>query len=254
MAPPKKNTKSTSPVAGDKAEAVAEATPVVDTTDTVHDAEAVVETAPIGELRREDFANRQPKEVPVVETPVNEVAPDPAPEKGKVTVSMAPISGAEVVTKTLVPAFHGLVIKRLPNAAGLPDIAYQTEGAAGMDLTAAIPANEPVIIPPGSRATIGTGLAMAIPVGFEAQIRPRSGLAKNFGITCLNSPGTIDSDYRGEVGVILHNTSNNTFRVNRGDRIAQIVFAAVARMPIQYTDGELPSTARGAGGFGHTGV
>ena len=126
--------------------------------------------------------------------------------------------------------------------------AYATEGAAGMDLRA----DAEVSIAAGERALVPTGIAIAVPPGHEAQVRPRSGLALRHGVTCLNSPGTIDSDYRGEVGVILANLGRETFRVARGDRIAQLVVAPVARAEL--VEGtELPGTARGEGGFGHSG-
>ncbi|MGQ9523208.1 MAG: dUTP diphosphatase [Armatimonadota bacterium] len=142
-------------------------------------------------------------------------------------------------------------LKRLPEAEGLPAPAYATEGSAGLDLRAAV--FEPVTIPPGAFATIPTGFSMAIPPGFEGQVRPRSGLAARHGITALNSPGTIDSDYRGPVNVILINHGSQPFVVQRGDRIAQMVIAPVVRIRWQETD-ELDDTARGEGGFGHTGV
>lgn len=141
-------------------------------------------------------------------------------------------------------------IKRLPAAEGLPLPDYATKGAAGADLHAAV--DEPVTLVPGGRALLPSGLAMALPEGWEAQVRPRSGLALKHGVTVLNSPGTIDSDYRGEVGVILINHGDAPFTVARGDRIAQIVFAPVAQPAlIEVTD--LPKTQRGSGGFGSTG-
>lgn len=142
-------------------------------------------------------------------------------------------------------------ISRLPHAGDLPLPAYATEGAAGFDLAAAVAA--PVTLPPGGRALVPTGLAMALPPGYEAQVRPRSGLAAKHGVTVLNSPGTIDSDYRGEVGVILINLGDVPFVVERGMRIAQAVVAPVthARLVEAATLGE---TARGAGGFGSTGT
>ncbi len=128
--------------------------------------------------------------------------------------------------------------------------AYQTEGAAGMDLKAAVDAE--VVIPPMGRALIPTGVAISLPPGVEGQVRPRSGLAIRHGVTCLNSPGTIDSDYRGEVQVILANLGEEPFRVRRGDRIAQVVFSRVLSAGLTVV-AELDGTARGAGGFGHTG-
>lgn len=143
-----------------------------------------------------------------------------------------------------------LPVIRLPHAVALP--AYETPGAAGMDLRAAIEDGVPLVIAPGERALIETGLILEIPQGYEGQIRPRSGLALKHGITCLNTPGTIDSDYRGEVKVLLINLGQEDFTVTRGMRIAQIVFAAVARMTV--TEATLANeTARGHGGFGSTG-
>jgi dUTP pyrophosphatase len=143
-------------------------------------------------------------------------------------------------------------IVRLPHAEGLPLPAYETAQAAGMDLRAAVPEGEPIALAPGQRAMVPTGLAFALPPGFEAQVRPRSGLAAKAGITCLNSPGTIDADYRGEVKVILVNLGQEPFVVHRGERIAQLVVAPVvqARWDLVET---LDETARGAGGFGSTG-
>jgi dUTP pyrophosphatase len=129
--------------------------------------------------------------------------------------------------------------------------AYQTEGASGMDLRADIDAE--IVLPPMGRALIPTGISVALPVGVEAQVRPRSGLAARQGVTCLNSPGTIDADYRGEICVILINLGNEPFPVRRGDRIAQLVFAPVLRASLRVVD-DLDATRRGEGGFGHTGV
>ncbi len=143
-------------------------------------------------------------------------------------------------------------IVRLAHARDLPLPAYETPGAAGMDLRAAAPEDEPVVIRPGARALVPTGLSIAVPLGFEAQVRPRSGLALRAGITCLNTPGTIDSDYRGEVKVILANLGEENFVVRRGDRIAQLVIAPVARAQWRET-ADLEDTARGGGGFGSTG-
>jgi len=131
--------------------------------------------------------------------------------------------------------------------------AYQSEGSAGFDLMAAIPDNASLVIEPHAHALIPTGLAIAVPSGFEAQIRPRSGLALRNGVTVLNSPGTIDSDYRGEVGVILINHGTEPFVVTRGLRIAQMVLAPVARAALIETN-ELDQTLRGIGGFGSTGL
>jgi len=143
-------------------------------------------------------------------------------------------------------------IARLPHSEGIELPAYGTEGAAGMDLRAAVPADQPLTIAPGARALVPTGLTIAVPPGFEAQVRPRSGLALKHGITCLNSPGTIDCDYRGEVGVILANLGAEPFTIHRGDRIAQMVIAAYAKIAWEETDA-LSETLRGQGGFGSTG-
>ena len=142
-----------------------------------------------------------------------------------------------------------IAIQRLPNGGGLPLPAYASDGAAGMDVVAA----ESLTIRPGTRHAVATGFAMAIPPGYEVQVRPRSGLALKHGITCLNTPGTIDSDYRGEVKVILANLGDESFEVKRGDRIAQLVPAPVQRAAFAEVD-TLDDTARGAGGFGSTGV
>lgn len=132
----------------------------------------------------------------------------------------------------------------------LPLPTYETEGSAGLDLRADI--SEPLEIPPLGRFRVPTGIRVAIPAGHEAQVRPRSGLAARHGITCLNSPGTIDSDYRGEVQVLLVNLSGEPFTVERGDRIAQLVVAPVCRASLCEVD-RLEETTRGCGGFGHTG-
>ncbi|HEX8384106.1 MAG TPA: dUTP diphosphatase [Sphingomonas sp.] len=137
---------------------------------------------------------------------------------------------------------------RLPHGRDLPLPAYATAGAAGMDVVAA----EDLTLEPGARAAVATGFAIAIPDGFEVQVRPRSGLALKHGITCLNTPGTIDSDYRGEVKVILANLGTGPFAVRRGERIAQLVPAAVTRAAVEEVVA-LDDTARGAGGFGSTG-
>jgi dUTP pyrophosphatase len=143
-------------------------------------------------------------------------------------------------------------LKRLPHAEGLPLPAYETAHAAGMDLRAAVADGETLTLKPGARAMVPTGLAFAVPVGFEAQVRPRSGLAAKAGVTCLNSPGTIDADYRGEVKVILINHGEEDFHIRRGDRIAQLVIAPVAQALWAEVE-DLEETARGAGGFGSTG-
>jgi dUTP pyrophosphatase len=146
-----------------------------------------------------------------------------------------------------------LRVLRLAHADGLPLPAYETEGAAGMDLRAAVPQDTPLTLEPGARQAVPTGLIFEIPEGFEGQVRPRSGLALNHGVTCLNSPGTIDCDYRGEVKVILANLGAEPFTVTRGMRIAQLVIAPVARAQI-IEAGELSQSARGEGGFGSTGT
>ena len=143
-------------------------------------------------------------------------------------------------------------ITRLPHAEGLPLPAYETSHAAGMDLRAAVPDDEPFVLQPGTRHAIPTGLAFALPDGFEGQVRPRSGLALKAGVTCLNTPGTIDADYRGEVKVILINLGEEAFTIRRGDRIAQLVIAPVVQAQWIEVD-NLNETARGAGGFGSTG-
>jgi dUTP pyrophosphatase len=140
----------------------------------------------------------------------------------------------------------------LAHGEGLDLPGYETEQAAGMDVRAAVPADSPVVLETGARALIDTGFAVALPPGFEAQIRPRSGLAIKHGITCLNTPGTIDADYRGEVKVILINLGSDAFTINRGDRIAQMVVAPVVQATIMQVD-VLEDTGRGAGGFGSTG-
>jgi dUTP pyrophosphatase len=141
-----------------------------------------------------------------------------------------------------------IAFKRLDHGEGLPLPTYATSGAAGMDIVAA----EELNLAPGARAAVATGFAIAIPDGYEVQVRPRSGLALKHGITCLNSPGTIDSDYRGEVKVILANLGDADFAIARGDRIAQLVPAPVLRTTIDEVD-SLDETARGQGGFGSTG-
>jgi dUTP pyrophosphatase len=143
-------------------------------------------------------------------------------------------------------------IARLPHSEGIDLPSYGTTGAAGMDLRAAVPEGEDLVIQPGARALVPTGLTIAVPAGYEAQVRPRSGLALKHGVTCLNSPGTIDSDYRGEVGVILANLGPEAFTIRRGDRIAQMVVAAYATVAWEETN-SLDETRRGAGGFGSTG-
>jgi dUTP pyrophosphatase len=141
-----------------------------------------------------------------------------------------------------------IALLRLPHGEGLPLPAYATAGAAGMDVVAA----EDVTLVPGARHAVATGFALAIPEGYEIQVRPRSGLALKHGITCLNTPGTIDSDYRGEVKVILANLGQEPFEVRRGERVAQLVPAPVQRATLDEVDA-LDETQRGAGGFGSTG-
>ena len=143
-------------------------------------------------------------------------------------------------------------VERLPHAEGLALPAYETTGSAGMDLRAAVAEFEPVVLAPGERRLIPTGLKIALEPGYEAQVRPRSGLALKHGVTCLNSPGTIDSDYRGEVGVILINHGQIAFEINRGERIAQMVIAPYAQAVMAEVDA-LDETERGSGGFGSTG-
>ena len=143
-------------------------------------------------------------------------------------------------------------IQILASAHGLPLPAYQTAHAAGMDLLAAIRDDAPLTLHPGHRVLVPTGLCIAVPPGYEAQVRPRSGLALKHGITVLNSPGTIDADYRGEIGVILVNHGAEPFVIKRGERIAQIIIAPVTRATIAAVE-SLSATERGSGGFGSTG-
>ena len=144
-------------------------------------------------------------------------------------------------------------VLRLAHGAGLPLPAAKSAAAAGHDLAAAVPADEPLILVPGARALVPTGFAIALPAGYEGQVRPRSGLAVEHGITVLNAPGTIDADYRGEVKVPLINHGDKPFAITRGLRIAQLVVAAVAAVDFVEA-GELAPTARGSGGFGSTGI
>jgi dUTP pyrophosphatase len=143
-----------------------------------------------------------------------------------------------------------IAIVRLPEGEGLPLPAYMSDGAAGADVVAAVA--EDLVLAPGARALVPTGFALEVPAGYEVQVRPRSGLALKAGVTCLNSPGTIDSDYRGPVGVILVNHGDQPFVVRRGDRIAQLVVAPVARASFGEA-GVLAASIRGDGGFGSTG-
>jgi len=144
-----------------------------------------------------------------------------------------------------------LAVQRLSHARDLPLPAYATAGSAGLDLLAAVDA--PVTLQPGARAVVPTGIAVALPAGYEAQVRPRSGLAVRHGVTLVNSPGTIDSDYRGEIGAILVNLGSEAFTIERGSRIAQLVVAPVSQAVLEEV-AELPASARGAGGFGSTGL
>lgn len=144
-----------------------------------------------------------------------------------------------------------LPIQRLPHAGDLPLPSYATEGSAGLDLLAAI--DEDITLAPGARQAIPCGIAIALPLGYEAQVRPRSGLAVKHGLTVLNTPGTVDSDYRGEIKAILINHGAEPFRISRGMKIAQMVIAAHVQAHLVET-GELSETARGAGGFGSTGL
>ena len=141
---------------------------------------------------------------------------------------------------------------RLAHGEGLPLPTYHSKVAAGLDIVAAVPETEPLELQPGTRALVPTGFALELPEGYEAQLRPRSGLALKHGLTLLNSPGTIDADYRGEVMVLLINLGDGVFRVCRGDRIAQLVVAPVAHVEVECME-ELPPTVRGQGGFGSTG-
>jgi dUTP pyrophosphatase len=145
-----------------------------------------------------------------------------------------------------------LDIRQLPHGEGLPLPAYQSAHAAGLDLLAAVPENAPLVLAPGKHAMVPTGLAIALPAGFEAQVRPRSGLAAKHGVTVLNAPGTIDADYRGEIQVILINHSAEPFAIRRGERIAQLVIAPVVQAQLNPVD-SLSDTGRGSGGFGSTG-
>ncbi len=143
-------------------------------------------------------------------------------------------------------------IRQLPHGEGLALPAYQSAHAAGLDLLAAVPADSPLILVPGQRALVPTGLTIALPAGYEAQVRPRSGLASTHGVTVLNAPGTVDADYRGEIGVLLVNHGDVPFAIHRGERIAQMVIAAVVRAELVPAV-SLSATERGGGGFGSTG-
>jgi dUTP pyrophosphatase len=143
-------------------------------------------------------------------------------------------------------------VRQLPHGEGLALPAYQTEHAAGLDLLAAVPDDKPLTLDPGTYALVPTGLTMALPPGYEAQVRPRSGLAAKHGVTVLNSPGTIDADYRGEIGVLLINHGKNPFPIRRGERIAQMIIAPVVQAEFIPAI-KLTQTERGSGGFGSTG-
>jgi dUTP pyrophosphatase len=146
-----------------------------------------------------------------------------------------------------------VALRRLSHGEGLPLPAYASEGAAGLDLVAALAPGQKLVLEPGARDLVPTGVAIRLPAGYEAQVRPRSGLALEFGVTVLNAPGTIDSDYRGEVKALLVNLGTHPFEIVRGMRIAQLVIAPCARVELVETDA-LDETTRGAGGFGSTGA
>ncbi len=140
----------------------------------------------------------------------------------------------------------------LPHGEGLPAPSYRSEHAAGLDLAAAVPEGKPITLAPGERALVPTGIAIELPAGFEAQVRPRSGLAHRYGVTVLNSPGTIDADYRGEIQVLLINLGDKPFLIERKDRVAQLVIAPIMMVALECAE-SLSSTGRGKGGFGSTG-
>ena len=143
-------------------------------------------------------------------------------------------------------------VRQLPHGLGLPLPSYQSAHAAGLDLLAAVAEDSPLILAPGQRALVPTGISVALPAGYEAQVRPRSGLASKHGVTVLNAPGTVDADYRGEISVLLINHGDAPFAIRRGERIAQMVIASVLRAELVATP-TLSSTERGSGGFGSTG-
>jgi dUTP pyrophosphatase len=151
-----------------------------------------------------------------------------------------------------VSAMVKVDIRQLPHGEGLALPAYQSAHAAGLDLLAAVPEAAPLILSPGQRALVPTGLTIALPPGYEAQVRPRSGLAAKHGVTVLNAPGTVDADYRGEIGVLLINHGDAPFPIRRGERIAQLVIASVVQAEL-VPAASLSATERGAGGFGSTG-
>jgi dUTP pyrophosphatase len=151
-----------------------------------------------------------------------------------------------------VTATLKIAVRQLAHGEGLALPAYQSDFAAGLDLLAAVPEDSPLTLSPGQRALVPTGLSLALPAGYEAQVRPRSGLASKHGVTVLNAPGTIDADYRGEIGVLLINHGDAAFAVRRGERIAQMVIASVVRAELLPATA-LSATPRGGGGFGSTG-
>ena len=171
----------------------------------------------------------------------------PRPEFGSVLLTQMRVRFTSANMKKIA-----VRIVPLPHFEGLSLPAYETDGSAGMDVRAAVPEDEPVILAPGQRAMVPTGISTAIPEGYEIQVRPRSGLAAKHGLTCLNTPGTIDSDYRGEIKVILINLGDVPFTIQRGERIAQLVLAPVTQLLWEEAD-TLDETARGSGGFGSTG-
>ena len=148
------------------------------------------------------------------------------------------------------PSTLQVLVRRIDGSSDLPLPAHATPGSSGLDLRACIP--EPLVLPPGGRCLVGTGIAVALPPGWEAQIRPRSGLAANHGVTLLNTPGTVDSDYRGEIRLVVVNLGEAPFTIRRGDRIGQMVVAKITPVVLEEVV-ELPSTRRETGGFGHTG-
>ena len=166
---------------------------------------------------------------------------------------MAPNSKAAQPTKRSATPTAAVKIKRLAHHKSLKLPKYETASAAGLDLAAAVPAEKPLILKPGQRALVPTGLVIELETGFEAQVRPRSGLALRHGVTVLNSPGTIDADYRGEVGILLINLGQQPFTIERGDRVAQMVIAPVAQARLQ-TVKTVNTSKRGSGGFGSTGA
>jgi len=185
---------------------------------------------------------------------------EPFKKKGKSLIARSPVPLIFPLDRRravgnsirMQPPLH-IAVRILPHGMDLPLPEHATEGAAGMDLRAALPADEPALLRPGARMLVPTGLVLEIPPGHEGQVRPRSGLALKHGVTCLNAPGTIDSDYRGEIGVILANLGNADFLVERGLRIAQLVIAPYRRAILEPAP-DLAETERGARGFGSTGT